>query len=1276
MAAVVVAAAREAVMVARKATVVVPRWAVKEKEVKPARKVGNAVIMDAVLDLILEAEAKEALLNGRYAILGPSVMGQQGCRVRANLLQPKGFVNHMTVGERRQNMFQTTVFSKSLKTEVEDVTMEAISNKFKVLKVEYEKVLEIVIAWIENSRVLRSFFFVQMELFYFVDEVFDSEYIQVQHVFATRELNRLNGEKGMSNRGGIVSQYGRLTKFEFPKFYGEDVHGWLYRVNQKHGDNVSWTVYEQKVKNHFDFLFEDPMVELKILKHVTIVQLYQEQFEVLMNKVELSEAYAVSLFIGGLKDKIRKHVRMFKPKTVLDVYCLTKMQEATLQVLKTRQTPLLTTPRTPYATTSYANKTVSYPLKSATTTLALLAPNTISKPFYVQPRKQMTQNEIADKRTKNLCFYCDDKFVSGHKCSGQLFLLQICADKSASEEYKLEVLLDEPVVQNFRESITDTQVISLHAMTRGNTYKTMRMVLRGIQKAALQWMSGKRQSKEISNGQVLCVYPKTLLKMTQTTTSPLCSQITALLDSYQVVFVTLTSIPTKRKQDHIIPLVPNIPPINIRSYKHPPNQKDVVEAMEHLHHLQLVLQVIRQNSLYAKMNKCNFAAKQVEYLGHIISRVGVSIDLSKIIAMQKWPTPVTLKPLRGFHGLTALKVAMSQDPVLALPNFNKPFIVETDVSKMGIAYPVLLQPLPIPTKVWHDILMDFIEALPSSQGCMTRERPKERVKWVSLDVYWYNTNYHSSAHTTPFEIVYGQPPNLHLLYIGGTSSLEEEATLQVLKTRQTPLLTTLRTPYATTSCANKTVSYPPKSATTTLALTPPNTISKPVYVQPRKQMTQKEIADKRAKNLCFYCDKKFLPGHKCSGHLFLLQICVDKSDSEEYELEALLDEPVENGVMRPTEGCFSMMGGKRQSKEISNGQPTPVTLKQLRGFHRLRGYYRRFIKDYASINKPLTSLLKKNSFAWNSSVHASFEALKVAMSQDQVLALLDFNKAFIVETDALGMGIGVVLQQGGHPIAYLSLEKWRRYLLDRHFKIKTDHFSLKYLLDQRLTTPFQAKWLPKLLGYNYEISYKQGSENHVPDALSKISSGSELCSIILSIITSDLLKQIKHSWEIDVDLQLCMTGERPKEWVKWVFLDEYWYNTNYHNSAHTTPFEIVYEQPPNPHLPYIAGSSSLEEVDRTIRAREQAIAIQSTVRQGTHHKFVAKYYRLFVVIAKVGKVGVLPLCRPDGVLSVEPEAIIGKRLGKLNNKAILYVLVKWVNQTEEEATWELYTDLL
>lgn len=104
----------------------------------------------------------------------------------------------------------------------------------------------------------------------------------------------------------------------------------------------------------------------------------------------------------------------------------------------------------------------------------------------------------------------------------------------------------------------------------------------------------------------------------------------------------------------------------------------------------------------------------------------------------------------------------------------------------------------------------------------------------------------------------------------------------------------------------------------------------------------------------------------------------------------------------------------------------------------------------------------------------------------------------------------------------LALEKWRGYLLDSHFKIKTDHFSLKYLLNQRLTTPFQTKWLPKLLGYDYEIEYKKGCENKEVDALSRMESHRQLFSLVTNA-TSDLMIQIEHSWTLDSDLQQLIT---------------------------------------------------------------------------------------------------------------------------------------------------------
>ncbi|KAJ9557635.1 hypothetical protein OSB04_012249 [Centaurea solstitialis] len=187
--------------------------------------------------------------------------------------------------------------------------------------------------------------------------------------------------------------------------------------------------------------------------------------------------------------------------------------------------------------------------------------------------------------------------------------------------------------------------------------------------------------------------------------------------------------------------------------------------------------------------------------------------------------------------------------------------------------------------------------------------------------------------------------------------------------------------------------------------------------------------------------------------------------------------------------------------------PVPASAIEVRSFHGLASFYRRFVKNFSTIVAPLTECTKKGSFEWTQSSQNAFEKIKECLCTSPILVLPDFNQLFEVECDASGVGIGAVLVQNKRPIAYFSgklndskknystydefyaivraLDHWRHYLRPKQFVLHSDHQALKHINGQSKLNPRHAKWVEFLQSFIFVSKYKTRSSNIVADASSR-----------------------------------------------------------------------------------------------------------------------------------------------------------------------------------------------
>ncbi|GJZ77333.1 putative reverse transcriptase domain-containing protein [Tanacetum coccineum] len=187
----------------------------------------------------------------------------------------------------------------------------------------------------------------------------------------------------------------------------------------------------------------------------------------------------------------------------------------------------------------------------------------------------------------------------------------------------------------------------------------------------------------------------------------------------------------------------------------------------------------------------------------------------------------------------------------------------------------------------------------------------------------------------------------------------------------------------------------------------------------------------------------------------------------------------------------------------------PTTPTEVRQFLGLAGYYRRFIKEFSLISKPLTKLTQKNKpYVWGDDEEEAFQTLKLKLCSAPILSLPEGSEDFVVYCDASLKGFGAVLMQREKVIAYASrqlrkneenytthdlelgavvfaLRLWRHYLYGTKCTVYTDHKSLQYILDQKELNMRQRRWIELLSDYDCVIRYHPGKANVVADALSR-----------------------------------------------------------------------------------------------------------------------------------------------------------------------------------------------
>ncbi|KAM7497180.1 hypothetical protein LguiA_021594 [Lonicera macranthoides] len=956
----------------------------------------------------------------------------------------------------------------------------------------------------------------------------------------------------------------KAPKYEFPKFDGDDdVIDWLQQCNCfflinpmpmnervmftslylsgkarkwlfirfKSLADVSWELFKKEITKRFaNQGYYNVVADLHELKQAGSVEEYQNKFEDLRNQVlekesNMTETYFISAFIGGLQPELKNFVYMLKPSTLEDAVTLARLQESGFNSLlakaKTSSNSKQNAP-SPATYRSYqtANQptTTQFTYKPSTTTYSPTTkpdtktpslPNKFTTPNAVVPVKKITPAEMQARREKGLCYNCDEQYTYGHKCKRPQVYHISGEEEKIESDGEMQPEPDEPPTD-------DNLGISMHAIAGGAPCQTL--VLQGqSKKVPLSILVDSGSSHNfldpLTAKQTGCkVIPTTNLQVTiadgsKTSSKAYCPDFQWCVQGEE--FTTNMRILPLGGYNMILGVdwLKKFGPVTLDLNNLTMNVMKEGRAVT----LQGgtspygELKVISGGSLYSlcSSQQCGFIGQLSFVAEDNQNNDSIPIEVTQLLDDYDdlFKEPKGLPPPRAFDHQIPLKPGAAP---FSIRPYQYPHVQKNEIEKLvkemlesGIirpstspfASPVLLvkkkdgswrlcidyrelNSLTIKNKFPTPVIDELLEELHGAA-------------WFSkLDL---RSGYHQirmqsgDISKTAFQTHEGHYEFLVMPFGLTNAPASFQALMnQVFKPYLRRFILVF---FDDILIYSKSLAEHIEHLKTTFDILRQNTLfvkmSKCSFAQPRLEYL---------------------------GHI----ISQEGVAADEAKVSAMIT------------------------------WPTPKNVKALRGFLGLTGYYRKFVRGYGIITKPLTQLLKKNQFQWSEEATRAFETLKRAISTTPVLALPDFAKPFIVEIDASQEGIGAVLMQQGRPIAFLSkalpprkqclsayerelwaliyaVHKWRTYLFGHHFLIKTDHQSLKFLLEQRVTSMLQQKWLTKLMGLDYTIVYKRGCENKVADALSRreFKEDEDAQCNALTTIQPAWLSEVSNSWTGD-----------------------------------------------------------------------------------------------------------------------------------------------------------------